>query len=49
MRRHDWIGAYAHLTQKRQCVLAGVARAAVVGCRQLVWHGRQNRLHSDAI
>lgn len=29
MIRHAWIGAHADVTQKRQCVLAGVSRTTV--------------------
>jgi putative transposase len=29
MIRRGWIGAHAALTQKRQCVLAGVSRTTV--------------------
>jgi putative transposase len=29
MIRHGWIGAHADVTQKRQCVLAGVSRTTV--------------------
>ena len=29
MIRHGWIGVHAELTQKRQCVLAGVSRTTV--------------------
>jgi hypothetical protein len=29
MIRHAWIGAHVNVTQKRQCVLAGVSRTTV--------------------
>jgi putative transposase len=29
MIRHGWVGAHTNLTQKRQCVLAGVSRTTV--------------------
>jgi len=29
MIRHAWIGAHADVTEKRQCVLAGVSRTTV--------------------
>ena len=34
MTRHSWIGVHAEVTQKRQCVLAGVARATVYAQRK---------------
>jgi putative transposase len=34
MTRRTWIGAHAEVTQKRQCVLAGVARASVYAQRK---------------
>jgi putative transposase len=34
MTRRNWIGVHAQVTQKRQCVLAGVARASVYAQRQ---------------
>lgn len=36
MIRHGWIGAHADLTQKRQCVLAGVSRTTVYAKRKAV-------------
>ena len=36
MIRRGWIGAHAALTQKRQCVLAGVARTTVYAKRKPV-------------
>ena len=33
MIRHGWIGVHADLTQKRQCVLAGVSRTTVYAKR----------------
>ena len=36
MIRHAWIGAHADVTQKRQCVLAGVLRTTVYGKRKAV-------------
>lgn len=35
MIRHAWIGAHADVTQKRQCVLAGVSRTTVYVKRKL--------------
>jgi transposase-like protein len=34
--RHGWIGAHADLTQKRQCMLAGVSRTTVYAKRKAV-------------
>ena len=34
MIRHGWIGVHTHLTQKRQCVLAGVSRTTVYARRK---------------
>ena len=36
MIRHAWIGAHADVTQKRQCVLAGVSRSTVYVKRHCV-------------
>ena len=36
MIRHAWIGAHADVTQKRQCVLAGVSRTPVYVKRKAV-------------
>ena len=36
MIRRSWIGAHADITQKRQCVLAGVSRTTVYAKRQAV-------------
>ncbi len=36
MIRHGWIGIHANLTQKRQCVLAGVSRTTVYAKRKPV-------------
>ena len=36
MIRHGWIGAHADVTQKRQCVLAGVSRTTVYARRRPV-------------
>ena len=36
MIRHGWIGVHADLTQKRQCVLAGVSRTTVYAKRRQV-------------
>ena len=36
MNRHGWIGVHADLTQKRQCVLAGVSRTTVYAKRKPV-------------
>ena len=33
MIRHGWIGVHADITQKRQCVLAGVSRTTVYAKR----------------
>ena len=36
MIRHGWIGAHTELTQRRQCVLAGVSRTTVYAKRRPV-------------
>jgi hypothetical protein len=36
MIRHAWISAHADVTQKRQCVLAGVSRTTVYVKRKAV-------------
>ena len=34
MTRRNWIGVHAHVSQKRQCVLASVVRATVYAQRK---------------
>ena len=36
MTRQGWIGAHTDVTQKRQCVLAGVSRTTVYAKRRAV-------------